>query len=794
MNELPNASQPRTRAIGWTVLVLGYAVVALVAVGALHPPAPSGIDAPPDQFSEARARESLRALTSLGIRANGTPSHERAVHLLVDQLRAIPGLEVDVQRARNVRTYEGTAFQYPTFVYRVANVVARLPGRSRNAILLDAHFDTFGDSYGAGDDGVGVAAMIETIRALSVRGSRERSYIVLLNGGEEGGLFGADGFARGHPWARDVRAYLYIDGSAGGRASLIVAGPRNGWLIDDYADFAPRPAATVINQDLMDGNVLAHDGDFRPFRDRGMVGLSMAAVGDMWSTHTARDRYERVEPGTLQHLGDTTLALARRLGERPIPATDDPSRRVYFDLLGRVMVHYSLGTARVLGCASLAMALAAIVWLMRARRLTGRQLAASIAWSALGIVSGLLAALFVGIVLAFVIRRPHGWYAAPVLLAPAFGAAAIAGLLGVHSRWRSRWLRKDPRGGAEALVWASWAGALVGWSVWLLLATLRNVGAGYLPLSFVLPLAVGLLAAQRWTRWRLAIGMLSLGPGAVVMMSLAAPLMRAMVPEIGFLPLPIPGDPLVAVFTAVFTLATAGAAMWTVHDLGGPGRATLVTSVIALVGIVGCAVRFPWTAERPRRVMVTHIEQDGRSALLMGPMDALPMRGALAAVGDARPVRAGWARNVFMPRYTHEVPARPPAFGAPRAEVTTVGHDASSGTRTVELRLHAETPQVRLYIPRARLAGWSLSERLPERPADPGDLPGPEDDCDVIHFEGFTDEGETVRLRVRGDAPFEVDLRAVTPVPDAEIDALMRRMPSWVVAWPGVTRVVRLVI
>jgi Zn-dependent M28 family amino/carboxypeptidase len=49
----------------------------------------------------------------------------------------------------------------------VTNVVARLPGRTRDAILLDAHYDTMGDSPGARDDAVGVAAIIETARALA---------------------------------------------------------------------------------------------------------------------------------------------------------------------------------------------------------------------------------------------------------------------------------------------------------------------------------------------------------------------------------------------------------------------------------------------------------------------------------------------------------------------------------------------------------------------------------------------------------------------------------------------------
>ena len=54
---------------------------------------------------------------------------------------------------------------------RTTNVVVRLAGRTQEALLPDAHYDILTDSVGAGDDALGVAAMVESVWwiVLSVR-------------------------------------------------------------------------------------------------------------------------------------------------------------------------------------------------------------------------------------------------------------------------------------------------------------------------------------------------------------------------------------------------------------------------------------------------------------------------------------------------------------------------------------------------------------------------------------------------------------------------------------------------
>jgi Zn-dependent M28 family amino/carboxypeptidase len=72
-------------------------------------------------------------------------------------------------------------------------VVARVSWKGRavpreeesHAILINAHYDTVSGSPGGSDDVVGVACMLETIRALTAGPSLRHPIIFLFNGAEE---------------------------------------------------------------------------------------------------------------------------------------------------------------------------------------------------------------------------------------------------------------------------------------------------------------------------------------------------------------------------------------------------------------------------------------------------------------------------------------------------------------------------------------------------------------------------------------------------------------------------------
>lgn len=766
----------------WLALTAAFSLVVLAAFAANQPIEPQPTSAPATQFSEARARPIVAMLAdTIGVRPTGSDGAARAAQYLAAQLRSIPRVEVDVQRVSDQRFYENTPYPYPLLRYHVTNVVARLPGRTRDAILLDAHFDTLGDSDGAGDDALGVAAIIESLRALAAGPQLERSVIVLANGGEEYGLFGADGFIRNHPLARDVRAYVYIDGSPGGAATLLYAGPGNPELIDAYARVAPRPQATSVVLDLMESGALSHDGDFRPLRDANKPGLSLAGIGDLWAAHTSRDRSNRLQPGTLQHLGQTTLAVTRELASgAPLPRGIDARRVTYFDLLGLVVVRYSSRTASSLALVALSLALVAVVRARRQSNISLRSIALVALYVMGALVASVLASVACGALLAFALRRPHGWYSAPWVTIPAFVAPALAAMLAVHHRLAAR-LRS--RSIEPAL--AVWIVAVIGWSTLLLISSVRGARSGYIPLLWTAGLSASLLVAiarPRSTGALSALAVLGSLPGAVALAAFA-PVLRTMCAEVAFLPLPIAADPMLAALVASFVGAASAGAMIGAHAIGAHARASLVLALIAVLGVATSAAREPFTHERPRRVFVVHGEADGQSAVLLRAIDALPFDSVARSLPDARPVRREWPLfEVFMPPPTHEIAAPAPAFAAPSVEVLSTTR-ATSATRVVRVRLRTETTQLRLFVERDRLVRWSLGRSLAVNEFA-GNRP-------TAYFQGVGAEGEEVELEVRGDAPVELEVIATSFLPDEHMLRVARQLPSWAVMTPMVARTVR---
>jgi hypothetical protein len=75
--------------------------------------------------------------------------------------------------------------------FRTRNLVARLPGRSHDAVLVNAHYDSPPESVGASDDASAVAVVMELARALAAAPRPANTVILNLNGAEEQGLLGA---------------------------------------------------------------------------------------------------------------------------------------------------------------------------------------------------------------------------------------------------------------------------------------------------------------------------------------------------------------------------------------------------------------------------------------------------------------------------------------------------------------------------------------------------------------------------------------------------------------------------
>ncbi|MBW3534411.1 MAG: M28 family peptidase [Gemmatimonadetes bacterium] len=296
-------------------------------------PRAAPLDAPDPAFSSGRAMLDLVEIAREA-HPTGSPEHERVRAFLMERLRSL-GLPPEVQTATALlRTGERVR------AATVRNVLARLPGTaSTGAILLTAHYDGRGISRAAGDDGSGVAAILETLRALQALqpGTPLRNdVLVLFSDAEELGLLGARAFVEGHPWMEDVALALSVEARGGGGPSIMFqTGPENGWVVRALDAGAPRPLANSMGYEVY--RRMPNDTDFTPFVEAGVQGLNFAAIGNAHVYHQAYDSPERFDERTLQHQGIQLLGMVRELGGRDLSVVDAPDRvYVSIPLLGLV--------------------------------------------------------------------------------------------------------------------------------------------------------------------------------------------------------------------------------------------------------------------------------------------------------------------------------------------------------------------------------------------------------------------------------------------------------------------------
>jgi hypothetical protein len=319
------------RLSGWVVLLF-VSIVAGVCAVREGTPEPVAANAAQDAFSAERALVYLNAFATAA-HPIGSIEHDRVRDYLVSQLTTL-GLTPEVQRATGVTPrYEvaGT----------VENIVARLKGTSgaTDAVALVAHYDSVPAGPGAGDDGAGVAALLETLRALRAGPALRNDILFVITDGEEDGLLGASAFVAENPAAKDVRVVVNFEarGNAG-ESQMFETSAGNGGLVRIFAQAAPHPSGSSLTYEIY--KHMPNDTDMTVFKKSGAAGLNFAFIGHWEAYHTPLDNPQLLDRGSLQQHGENALSLARRFGNADLTQLQD-SDLVYFSIPGNFFAHYS---------------------------------------------------------------------------------------------------------------------------------------------------------------------------------------------------------------------------------------------------------------------------------------------------------------------------------------------------------------------------------------------------------------------------------------------------------------------
>jgi hypothetical protein len=471
---------------------MGVALLGLVALLAIEMPAPPDVpaQAAPEEFSATRALAAASPLLSHP-RAIGTPEHAAAAATLRELLTSL-GLEVDVQDSS---ACSESARRFACA--HVHNIIGKLRGRSgERALALVAHYDSVSHAPGAGDDGSGVATLLETARALRAGRELANDVLFIFTDAEEDGLLGAVAFVRDHPWHRAVRLVLNFDARGSrGVATMHSAPADNGVIVRALNAASTRPVSSSFILSLV--RVLPNATDAMIFESQGDTTLGFE------NYHRNTDTLANLDARSVQHDGDYALGLTRYFASGDLGALRGPPL-VYFDLFARALIAYSRATGIGLTAAGVLLYFLA---LMRGRRqgivgLAG--VGAGLLWSWLALVCAVASSAALGRLVARVVRTPELVAHPGLAVAPhiALGAAVI---LGVYARAARRNAALSLALGAVA----TWLLAALATAVW-------SPGPSYLfhiPLFFA---ALGLFVATLRISPHARAGWAALGavPGA----------------------------------------------------------------------------------------------------------------------------------------------------------------------------------------------------------------------------------------------------------------------------------------
>ncbi|PPI95784.1 peptidase [Nocardia nova] len=344
--------------------VLAFAVLVLIAIATAWEQQPHGYRdaaAPATEFGAARALATIREIASRP-HPVGTAEHDRVREHLVGKLREL-GLDTDVRYG--VGKYPVDPHRAVAVLGQTGNIVARWPGRAATGtVYLVAHYDSVPSGPGANDDGVGVATVLEAVRALRASGLQPRNdLVVLLTDAEEVGLLGAEAFATSG--GADPRGGVVINHEARG-----AGGPPMLWRIShpdagliSVVTGVPHPNTDSLSTTL-GGDQTGSNTDFAALDPHGFRVLDWAFAGRNAYYHNPFDDPDHVDLATVQQFGDNTTAAAREFAAWDLRAAADQPNRAYFPLPFGELVVLPLWLVVVAAVASVLLA-AWVVWRIR---------------------------------------------------------------------------------------------------------------------------------------------------------------------------------------------------------------------------------------------------------------------------------------------------------------------------------------------------------------------------------------------------------------------------------------------
>ena len=388
------------------------ALLGLVAgLSVLILPSPTPTTADPTTFSAERAMAAINRLADEPHSVLRREAHDRARDDVVGMFTDLGYTPIvhsdplfDLTNPEDKESFETLPAELQTEVKDAPaeTIVVDVPGKSERTMALMAHYDsatveadenghqhiTDGTSLGAADDGYGVAAIVETLRALKAEGRQpENSLKIVITDAEEIGLVGARNEMQHHRADyENVDLVLNLEArGTSGPAFMFETSPNNSAVAGYFLSHVKQPVSSSLLPSLYAR--MPNGTDMNVLIPKGFTVLNIAAIGEAEHYHHATDAPRYVDHSTLQHYGDQVLGLTRAWafdGQAPTLTADGDLH--FFQLWRGLTVRYPAAVGTGLGCLAVIAALGAVA--VRARSLRWKRVLGTVwglTWRAMSV-------------------------------------------------------------------------------------------------------------------------------------------------------------------------------------------------------------------------------------------------------------------------------------------------------------------------------------------------------------------------------------------------------------------------
>jgi len=344
---------------------LGIFLIFTVWLGfyVIQPPEPKPESSSPADFSAERAFRHVQQIARQP-HPLGSTANDSVRHYIVGQLEEL-GLDPTIHEGIGVAgRFSGGLAGY------TKNIFAKIKGQNpEKTILLMTHYDSAPNALGAADDGSGVAAILESIRALKVQETPLKNNVwILITDGEERGLLGAELFVDQFEQLHQIDLVLNFEARGTSGASVMFeTSLQNANLIPHFAEGTPHPVANSLMYTVY--KLLPNDTDMSVTKRAGLKGLNFAFAEDYLNYHTMQDNPQNLSLASLQHQGSNLLGNVRHFGNTNFSLNSN-SEYVYFNSAVGGLTYYPATWSFPLAVLTALLFIAYLIFLFRTNRLS----------------------------------------------------------------------------------------------------------------------------------------------------------------------------------------------------------------------------------------------------------------------------------------------------------------------------------------------------------------------------------------------------------------------------------------